>query len=258
MGACKPGPWTEMILRYRHTLLAIIVLAAFGLMCTVDPIPQDVAYHQFGDAREIGGLPHFWNVVTNIPFLLVGWFGLSRRKRLAEPESHLAYLVLCIGVLLVGLGSAYYHLAPSTPTLVWDRLPMTVAFMALFAILLGERVFPAYRTGLLWLLLAVGAGSVAYWAWTESLGVGDLRAYALVQFLPLLLIPVILLLFEGKYLRASHLVYALLFYAAAKVFEHFDREVLALSGAISGHSIKHVLSAMAALCILLAVPVRKG
>ena len=42
------------------------------------PIPQDQSYHQFADQRTILGIPNFWNVVSNLPFLAVGAGGLRR------------------------------------------------------------------------------------------------------------------------------------------------------------------------------------
>jgi hypothetical protein len=98
---------------------------------------------------------------------------------------------------------------------------------------------------------------VDYWYWTETQGVGDLRLYALVQFLPLVLIPIILWLFRGDYLNNTMLIAALVLYVLAKGCEHFDRQVLALLGVVSGHTIKHLLSGVAGLCIILAVPARK-
>src|SRR5207342_2890203 len=136
-----------------------------------------------------------------------------------------AYVALCIGVLLVGFGSSWYHLAPSNQSLLWDRLPMTVAFMALFSMLLDERDVLGPGTPTLWPLLIAGIGSVAYWRWSEWQGAGDLRRYVLVQFLPILLIPLILLLFTGKYLSGRLLLVALGLYFAAKLLEYFDRQI---------------------------------
>jgi len=111
----------------------ILTVAAVGVIGVlfVPRIPQDPAYHQFADNRTLFGIPNFWNVVTNIPFVLVGIFGLARLARVVALRS--GYLIICLGIVLVAVGSAYYHLAPSTPTLTWDRLPMTIVFMALFS-----------------------------------------------------------------------------------------------------------------------------
>jgi Na+/melibiose symporter-like transporter len=162
---------------------------------------------------------------------------------------------MCVSVILVGVGSAYYHQSPSNQTLLWDRLPMTVAFMALMSLLLEERVLSVRRPWLLWGLIAIGVASALYWSWTESLGRGDLRPYALVQFLPVILMPLILLLFRHRYLAGNLLLSAFLLYFAAKALEHFDQQILTAAQVMSGHALKHAVAALAVWCILLAVPV---
>ena len=63
----------------------------------------------------------------------------------------------------VTVGSAYYHAWPSDATLSWDRLPMTVAFMALFATLIGDRMSARDGPLLLIPLIAFGVTSILYW-----------------------------------------------------------------------------------------------
>src|SRR6185295_20317622 len=89
---------------------------------------------------------------------------------------------------------------PSNAALVFDRLPMTVAFMSLFSAIVADRVSEPLGRALLWPLVTCGIASIGWWQMTESAGAGDLRPYALVQFLPMLLIPLMLLLFRGRWL----------------------------------------------------------
>lgn len=244
------------MLEHKQRTSILIFIASFAVMSMLffDCIPQDPMYHQFADTRKIAGIANFWNVFSNFPFLLVGLYGLWRWKRIIKCNHQYAYIALCIGVLLVSFGSAYYHYAPSTDTLLWDRLPMTVAFMALFSLLLDERVLPREQSLTILPLLVMGIGSVVYWYWTEVRGLGDLRPYALVQFLPLVLIPLILWLFDSDYLQGRLLVAALGFYLVAKLCEHFDRQLLDLMVIISGHTLKHFLAGIASLCIIIAIP----
>ncbi|MDG4475179.1 ceramidase domain-containing protein [Thiovibrio frasassiensis] len=241
----------------RRIMLLAIAIAAVITMLFLERIPQDPAYHSFADSREIATLPNFANICSNLLFLFVGLYGLQRRPLLRKPETRPGYTALSLGILCIGLGSVHYHWAPSTPALFWDRLPMSITFMALFSLLLEERVFPTASSKTLWPLLAMGIGSAAYWHWSEAQGLGDLRPYALVQFLPMALIPAILLLFPAKYLHSERLWAGLALYTLAKLCELFDREILAASTMVSGHTLKHLLSGLAALCMLLAVPVRE-
>ena len=105
-----------------------------------------------------------------------------------------AYRIFFIGLILIGLGSGYYHLDPSNASLVWDRMPITLSFMAFFAISLGESVSTDIDSKLLYPLILIGILSVVYWDFTKSIGEGDLRIYAIVQFLPIMLIPLLLLI----------------------------------------------------------------
>ncbi|HEU5468763.1 MAG TPA: ceramidase domain-containing protein [Steroidobacteraceae bacterium] len=218
----------------------------------LDPIPQDPRYHDFADGRTLLGIPNFWNVVTNAPFLVIGALGFALSGRVAAPDLGFHYRFLCVAVALIAAGSAWYHLAPSTPTLVWDRLPMTAAFMALFAALIADRISWFAGRALLWPLVVAGLASIAWWVRTEAAGAGDLRPYALVQFLPMLLMPMILLMWPKGGLASSWLWAGFGAYAAAKVAEHFDAAIFAATGVTGGHAIKHLLAALAAACLVRA------
>jgi hypothetical protein len=129
--------------------------------------------------------------------------------------------------------------------------------MAFLSMLLGERVIGAYKQACLWLLVFTGICSVVYWSWTESLGRGDLRPYLLVQFLPVLLIPLIVSLFPSRYLSNSLLLSSFALYLVAKLLEHFDSGILNITGLTGGHAFKHVAAAIAGICIIYAIPARR-
>ena len=238
--------------RWQGAVLALVALAGIVAAALVPRVAQDPGYHQFADARHIAGVPNFWNVFSNLGFLLVGGFALVAVCRMPAAALRLRCIVFCLAVLGVGLGSSWYHLAPSTPALVWDRLPMSVAFMALFCLVLGDRVSWRLANRLSWPLMLIGAASVLYWYWTETRGVGDLRPYGLVQFLPMLLMPLLLLAFPGSRGSAGWLWLTALGYGLAKLAEHFDAAIYAAIG-LSGHSIKHMLSAAAVMFAVLAL-----
>lgn len=240
--------------RLGYALIVFTAMLALGIILTRGPIPQDVSYHLFVDTREIWSIPNFWNVITNIPFAIVGLLGLYQLRlpgRLGFlDETRMAYTLLFFGTFLVCIGSSYYHLAPDNQTLVWDRLPMTIAFMSLFSIIISE--FVSVRSGkaaLLPLLLA-GILSVMYWHISELRGEGDLRFYILVQFYPMLAIPIMLICFRSRCTHVQAYWWLLLIYITAKLFEHFDGEVFNILGFISGHSLKHLTAALGLYVLL--------
>lgn len=245
----------------RDYLLLAVAGIAIAAAALVQPIPQDLRYHMFADTRMLLSIPNFWNVVSNVPFVFAGAAGLlfagrGHRDGLS-PWLRPAYIVFFAGVLMTAFGSAWYHLAPDNRTLVWDRLPMTLAFMGLFAVIIGEHVSAPWARKLLLPLLIAGALSVAYWTMTESLGRGDLRPYALVQFLPIVLIPLILLMYRSQFDRTAFIWWAVAIYAASKLLEHYDRSIFALSGVISGHSLKHIVAAMVPTVLLYGFAARR-
>ena len=130
--------------------------------------------------------------------------------------------------------------APSNATLVWDRLPLSALFLLIFAIAVGDRVSPAAGLALFLPLAVACVVSVVWWDTTD-----DLRLYALVQFLPLALIPLMLALFPGRR-PTRDLWIGVVLYGASKIFEVGDRVVFAAGGVVSGHTLKHVLAAVAA------------
>lgn len=236
----------------------LLVLAAgiiAGTFLLLPAIPQDPAYHRFADRETHFGIPNFWNVATNLPFLWVGLAGIRELNRNAPavvPEFRVGYLVFFIGIALTGLGSGYYHLAPDNDRLVWDRLPMAIAFMALVAVIVAEYLSAEAAQALLWPLLFLGAVSVFHWHLTETEGRGDLRLYGLVQFLSLLWVTSVLLLFRPRFTGVAYYWASLATYGAAKLAEWLDEPIFR-GFPWSGHSLKHLLAGAGLYCILRAV-----
>ena len=247
----------------RQLLLISIALSLFvALFFMVPPIAQDLDYHQFSDQDTLLSIPHFWNVISNLPFIFVGFVGLSLLSKgtpagsLAELRT--AYITFFIGLIITGFGSSYYHWNPNNASLVWDRLPMTISFMAFFTVVLGENISISFAKRLFYPLLASGVFTVIYWIMTESSGAGDLRPYVLVQFLPVIMIPLILWLYPSPFGGQRYIIFVLAAYIVAKLMEHFDHEIHdLLGGVMSGHPIKHVVAAVGTYFFYLALKKRR-
>ena len=249
------------VLKWQSALLLAVSLGIIIVAATVDPVAQDPLYHIFADQRPMAGVPNFLNVMSNLPFLIVGilgWRTIAANEEAVTPATKLAWIVFFFGIALTAFGSGYFHLQPNNDTLVWDRLPMTIGFMSLMSIIVSEYFSPRLGQQMLIPLLLIGAGSVAYWAYTESLGAGDLRPYAIVQFLPMLLIPMIIILYRGRSDLGRYVWWMVGFYLAAKLAEQLDDNLFALGNAMSGHSLKHLLASLAPASMLYGLTQRRG
>jgi len=203
----------------RRAALGALLVAAVAALLWTGPIPQDPHYHVYADRRAVLGLPYGWNVLSSLAFVMVGVVGLGyvgRLWRRGGDRILMFYLTLYAGVLLTGLGSAYYHLAPDNDTLVWDRLAMTVGFVGFFCSVVAEMVSRRLAFALLPVLLLAGLGSVGYWIATEHAGAGDLRGYALVQFLPALWVPLLLALYPRPRHYTPYVLTLVALYALAR------------------------------------------
>lgn len=222
-------------------LLYAICIAAVVACFFVKPIRQDEAYHLFADHRLLFGIPNFWNVVSNLPFVMIGFIGLKHGAATKENALQANYIWFFTGILLTGFGSGYYHWNPDNTTLIWDRLPMTLSFMSFLSIIIGEFISPVSGKKAMYPLLLTGLASIANWVITK-----DLRMYALVQFLPIVLILVILFLSKKEQKHKKYFWLMVVFYAIAKFLESYDGFIYGISyNLISGHSLKHLAAAAA-------------
>ncbi|MBI4756329.1 MAG: hypothetical protein HY778_13130 [Betaproteobacteria bacterium] len=223
--------------------MALLLLAAVLAPFT----PQDPTYHRFADARSWLGVPNAADGLSNLAFILAGAWGLVRwrRGRMAVwPAPMNAFAgVFFAGLVLTGLGSFWYHLAPDDARLAWDRYVMVVPLPGVLGMAAAQKVSPRAGTALGAAALVLGPLSVAWWRWT-----GNVAPYGVVQFGGMGLVVWMLFLRGG---RAGPNWAALVgAYALAKVFELQDEEVFRLSGGlVSGHTLKHLAAACAALAV---------
>lgn len=227
----------------RAAVIAFLLVAVLVGLVSNAPVGQFDGYHRLADARPLLGIPNFWNVASNLPFLVVSLMGLALLRR-RPPGASPAWATLFGATALVSFGSAYYHLDPRDATLVWDRLPMGLAFMGLLAAIIVEhsderRKRAAQR--LLLPMLALSIGAVYWWRFT-----GDLSLWIWIQLAPTLATALAVALLPAQYTHRRYYLYALACYAAAKGFELGDHQFLQWSGGLlSGHSLKHLAAAAA-------------
>ncbi len=228
----------------RPLILGVFALVLFSYAFYMKPLPQDPAFYNFADTALFLGVPNFWNVATNLPFLGVGLWGIWHLIRFPRPKN-LSSWIYFGGVFFTGVGSTYFHWTPTPDSLMWDRLPMTVAFSGFFATLISVLVNRKWGYHLGWILSLYGISSVIYWRYTESLGEGDLRPYALLQAGILAYIPLTLTLYREQKKALRWVLGAFLAYAGAKILEFYDHEVFHILGVCGGHPLKHLTAGLA-------------
>ena len=228
-------------------------IVAFTLVCVLAAIllpavDQPLDYHHFADQRVMLGIPNFLNVASNVGFLIAGLLGLvvvfNRRTVFEFASERWPYTVFFLGLLLTAAGSTYYHLEPNNESLFWDRLPMTIVFMALLSSQIVDRISVRMGLALLVPLLLVGAASVYYWLVTERMGAGNVLPYGVLQGYSVVVLVLLTMLKPSRYTRGNDVYYMFGWYALSKVFETFDAQFFALGNFVSGHTLKHLAAAI--------------
>jgi hypothetical protein len=225
-------------------LLAAIAVA-IALACWGPSIAQFDHYHAFADQRHLWGVPYAMDVLSNLPFALLGGWGLFRlgaaaRHRCAGVQRPLAALFFA-GLVLTALCSSRYHLQPDDAGLAIDRLGMVSAFAGLLGLAVADRI--SARAGLWTAAALLALGPVSVYVWAIS---GNLLPWVLLQGGGMLLI--VLLALRRPVVGAWGLPLAavIAWYVLAKGLELGDHAVFVLShGLLSGHTLKHVAAAMA-------------
>lgn len=237
--------------RVRIALLLLFTAAVAAAVAALPPFAQPLAYHRFADQRVFFGLPNFLNVASNLAFLLVAALGLGALRRagdavFVERAGRWPYALFFLALAATSLGSAWYHLAPDNARLFWDRLPMSVAFTALLAAVIAERISVRAGLALLAPLVLAGAATVIYWRFSAAMGAENVLPYFALQAYAVLAVLLLIRFFPPSHSRAGDLLLAAAIYGSALVAELLDHQVFALGQLVSGHTAKHLLAALAA------------
>jgi hypothetical protein len=243
----QPSRWRSLA---RLEWIGAAALAFVFLVWALLPaITQDPTYHRYADQRAWLGIPFAANVLSNAAFVVVGAAALFRlvsdsRDR-SSPAAEFAMACVAIGVIGTAAGSAWYHLAPTNATLVWDRIPMTVVFAGIFATAVAQRIGERAALASLALLVPLGVASVVYWKAS-----GDLSLYAALQFGGVGALALLVAFTRGAR-DPFPWIWVLAWYALAKIAESADRAAWdATRGFVSGHTLKHLLAALACAAAL--------
>ncbi len=228
------------------TCLALVLLALLG-----PAIAQPADHHHFADQRALWGIPCAWDVLSNLPFALLGLVGLGWLVAVPAPgRTQRACAALFFGGLVVtATCSAWYHLQPNDAGLVIDRLGMVFAFAGLLGLAVVDRISGRAGLAMAAMVLVLGPWSVQVWASS-----GNVLAWCVLQFGGMALMLWLATLRPVAGALGLRLGAILLIYSAAKALELADHAVFDLTGQlVSGHTLKHVVAGLAALPVIAAL-----
>lgn len=237
-------------------LLFCVVLLAAALFAPA--LAQPAHAHDFADQRTLWSVPCALDVLSNLPFAIAGVFGLFALRRveagaLSAVQSGCSALFF-VGLIVTACASGFYHWRPDDVGLAVDRAGMSVAFAGLLGLLVATHVSDLGGRAMAIAVMLLAPAAVAAWFFT-----GNVLPWALVQFggIPLLL----LFAFAaprgaGLHVRWAWIVAA---YAVAKAFEMNDATIFAATGELlSGHTLKHLAAAFAAVPVIAGVAALSG
>jgi hypothetical protein len=227
---------------------ALVLLAALSFAMVVGllawgPIRLDGLSSRFADPHRLAGLPNGAVVLTNLPIVLAGLWGWVATRRSSWPrEVRLPWQAFHGCVIVGGLTSALHHLMPSEPGFVAAQFVVSAAFVMLTFGVLAERVSPRFGSpgGLRLAGMLVGIALALVTLDAAAGSAIDLRPFVALQFLPVLLIPSGAVSLPGPLTRSADWLAMLSLYAAGKILDAADAQVLLRTGWIGGHSLMHL------------------
>ncbi|GKS77445.1 membrane-spanning protein [Acidovorax sp. SUPP950] len=250
---------------------ALAVLAAVGAWGP--QVAADPHQHAFADQRTLWGIAHAMDVLTNLPFALMGLLGVRRLVQwvrsgkaggcgegvaqaagTGRTTTAVMAAIFFSGLLLTAGASALYHAVPHNITLLWDRMGMLVAFTGLVGLAVDGRMGarPA------WVLACVLplAGALSLRAWGMA---GQVLPWGVLQGGGMLLVAALAMVPARSSRPPLSLVAVIGWYALAKLLELGDHAVFGWTGGwVSGHSLKHVAAALAAWPVIAALAPRRA
>jgi hypothetical protein len=235
----------------RHYALGAFAVSPAIAVAAMSPVIKGPGFHTYADARYWLGIPNVGDVLSNLPFVIVGIMGLVAARSVTAVPRRLVQLFF-LAILGIGLGSGAYHVHPIDATLAFDWLPIVVALAWLTALVLSDRVDARAGRIAAVVLPALAIGSVLWWWLGGGTAGGDMRWYAMLQLLFVATVPVVLVLYPKGALSRGDLLLGVGCFVGARVLHANDAAILEATG-VSGHTLKHLAAGVAAWFVLRAV-----
>ncbi|CAJ2675212.1 unnamed protein product [Trifolium pratense] len=228
-----------------HRLFGFAFLCSISFFLFSPKIPRSPNYHQFADMRNLLGVPNTLNVITNFPFLVVGVLGLILALEggfftISSQAEISTWILFYAGILGVAFGSVYYHMKPDNNRVLWDTLPMMVAYSSLFSSLVVERIGQRIGLGCMCALLFAAFTCIVY----ERI-YDDIRLCLMFQLILPLAIAAVAYMYPSNYTHSTYWFSSIGIYLLAKLEAVSDKKLYRANNyVISGHSLEHVCLAL--------------
>lgn len=234
----------------------LLLLACLGLTAAAlfgPAMAQPPHYHEFADQRVLWGVPFAMDVLSNLPFALAGvagaWCLLMLPPRALSNVQRAMSALFFAGLVLTAAASMGYHWQPDDAGLAVDRYGMAVAFAGLLGLAAAGRVSERAGAALGLALLLLAPLSVHAWSAT-----GNVLPWAVLQFGGMGLVLWLALLRPVPTALDIRWGLVILAYAVAKLLEANDHLLFEATGQlVSGHTLKHVVAALAAWPVIAAI-----
>lgn len=243
--------WHSLFLSFKEKGILFLTLA-LGVVSILAPhINQFAHYHNFADQRTWLQIPCIMDVLSNLPFFLMGICGIVVLRRSILQEHRYAsirdmYLLFFYGLIMTGVCSSAYHLQANNQSLWLDRMGMSVAFAGMLGMAVANRI--SLRAGKAAVYTTLIVAPISLWVWQTT---GNLAPWGVLQLGGMIIVFTLAFLKEVHGQPRLPLMYIILWYALAKILEIADHQVFALTGGwISGHSLKHIAASLAALPVI--------
>lgn len=227
-------------------LVAMTVAAGAGMVAWGPIAPRA---HVFADGRQFIGIPAAVNVVTSLLPLMTSLVGAIALKRarwardVARPW-RLFFIASAGGSLLAGV----YHLCPDDLGFILVHMSVSASSTTLLCGFLAERVHGGFGSrASCTIAISLSVAAAAYAGLCDALvQVADIRALLLLQFMPVLLLPAGGLGLPGRGTTSGGEWLALFsLHLLSRICESADASIFAATGWISGHSLMHIVMAIA-------------
>jgi hypothetical protein len=223
---------------------ALLAAVAVALVAAIlgPNVAQYARYHVFADQRALWGLPFAMDVLSNLPFAVMGAWGLARLQVMPRGTQRTLSSVFFVGLLVTTICCTWYHLRPDDAGLALDRLGMVLAFAGVTGLAVADRL--SLRAGACMAIGVAVLGPVAVGVWAST---ANLLPWSILQGGGMLLVVTMAARRPIAGAWGVPLGALIAWYALAKLLELGDQSVFELThGIVSGHSLKHVAAALAA------------